>query len=74
MFKELDRIALTRDLPERGLKSGDIGVIVDANGPSGPFIIEFVAFGGETVAIVDLPADAIRALKKREIASAREVA
>lgn len=74
MFKELDRIALARDLPEQGLKEGDIGVIVDANGPNGPFIVEFVAFGGETIAIVDLPENAIRALKKREIACAREVA
>jgi len=69
-----DRIALARDLPEQGLKAGDIGVFVDANGPNGPFIVEFVAFGGETIAIVDLPVGSIRALRNREIASAREVA
>jgi hypothetical protein len=30
MFKELDTVALTRDVADEGLKAGDIGAIVHA--------------------------------------------
>jgi hypothetical protein len=35
--------------------------------------VEFVALDGETLAVVTLPADAVRAATRREIAHARAV-
>ena len=35
---------------------------------------EFVGLAGETIALVTLPADAVRAVEKGEIAHARKVA
>jgi Domain of unknown function (DUF4926) len=35
--------------------------------------VEFVTLGGETVAVMTLPADAVRAVTAREIAHVREV-
>ncbi|MFO8099530.1 MAG: DUF4926 domain-containing protein [Salinibacter sp.] len=33
---ELDRFVLTEDLPERGLRAGDLGTIVMVHDPDGP--------------------------------------
>jgi hypothetical protein len=55
MIKELDTIVLTRDIPERQLCQGDLGavVLVHADGQA------FVTLGGETVAVMTLPAEAV---------------
>lgn len=73
MIQELDRVALTRDLPEHGLMTGDIGAVVGVHAGGKGFTVEFLSLGGETVAIVTLRADAVRPLRKREIANAREL-
>ena len=74
MIQELDRVALTRDLPEHALAAGDIGAVVAVHQDGKGFTVEFLSLGGETVAIVTLRADAVRSLRKREIANAREMA
>ncbi|MGH9843563.1 MAG: DUF4926 domain-containing protein, partial [Blastocatellia bacterium] len=45
-------VVLTRDLPEYGLTSGDVGAVVHcyANGPA--YEVEFVSGSGHTVALV----------------------
>jgi len=72
MIRELDCVVLTTDLPEHGLKRGDIGAVVLAHGGAG-FEVEFVTLGGETVAVVSLTADQVRPVGRREIATARAV-
>jgi hypothetical protein len=74
MLEELSTVALTKVLPESGLKSGDVGAIVH-NYPTGQaYEVGFVALDGETIAIITLPTDAVRPIRPREIAQAREVA
>jgi hypothetical protein len=71
-MKELDVVALTRDLPSHGLRAGDIGAIVHAS--QGSFEVEFVRADGKTLAVVSLgPAD-IRPLEGAEILHARKLA
>lgn len=74
MIKELDQVALTRRVPEHGLEPGDIGVVVYLDDKGRGLIVEFVTLLGETIAVVDLEAGAVRSLQPRELANARAVA
>ncbi len=73
MIKELDIIVLATDLPEYGLKEGDLGTVVLAHRNAEGYEVEFVALDGETVAVVSLPASQVRPIGDREIAHARKV-
>ncbi|MEX0938890.1 MAG: DUF4926 domain-containing protein [Pirellulales bacterium] len=70
MIKEHETIVLTSDLPEHGLKRGDLGTVVLVHRDAG-FEVEFVSLKGETLAIVSLAAGQVRPLGEREIAQAR---
>jgi Domain of unknown function (DUF4926) len=72
MIRELDCVVLTADLPEHGLKRGDVGAVVLAHEPAG-YEVEFVTLDGETVAIVSLAPEQVRPIGRREIACARSV-
>jgi hypothetical protein len=74
MMSELDVVVLTRDLPDIGLEAGDVGAIAFVHEHGKGYEVEFVTFTGETVAVVTLPADAVRPIREREIAHARVVA
>lgn len=72
------RVVLTRDLPEQGLRAGDVGVIVEhyparADTPEG-YELEFFAATGQTIAVVSVPATAVREANPHEVLSVREVA
>lgn len=72
------RAVLTQDLPEEGLRAGDVGVIVDhypgrADVPEG-YELEVFAANGQTIAIVSVPASAVREATEREVLSVRELA
>ncbi len=70
MIHELDSIVLTVDLPEHGLRKGDIGTVVLMHGRVG-FEVEFMALDGETIAVVSLKAEQVRPVREKEIANAR---
>ena len=73
-MKELDSVVLAHDLPEYGLKSGDLGTIVLVHEGGAAFEVEFVTLDGETVAVTTLRRDALRATTRHEIAHARAIA
>jgi hypothetical protein len=73
MIEELASVVLTTDMPERGLLTGDIGTVVLVHQQGQGYTVEFVTLGGETVAVVTLPAEQIRPIRANEIAHAREV-
>lgn len=60
MIKQLDTVVLTRDLPEHGLKRGDVGAVVLVQGDGAPYGVEFVALDGETLALATLSEADIR--------------
>ena len=72
MIKELDIVVLVDDLPEHGLKKGDLGTVVLTHGELG-YEVEFVSLDGETLAIMSLTAQQVRPIRRREIAQARSV-
>jgi hypothetical protein len=57
-------VILTRDVTERGLRSGDVGTVVERHvvpgAPEEGYSVEFFDMTGNTVAVVTLPANALR--------------
>ena len=74
MIQELAKIVLTTDLPEYSLKQGDISTVVLVHQGGQGYEVEFVTLDGETVAVVSLFANQLRAIGRREIAQARVMA
>ena len=72
MINELETAVLTEDLPEHGLKQGDVGTVVLLHGHAG-YEIEFMTLDGETIAVVSLTSRQVRPVGRREIAQARLV-
>ena len=72
-MKELDSVVLKEDLPDHGLKEGDIGTVVLLHQGGAGYEVEFVALDGETVAVVTLSSSQARPVAPREIAHARPV-
>jgi uncharacterized protein DUF4926 len=70
MFKLLDTVVLERDLPESGLRSGDLGAIVEVH-DANHFEVEFVAASGRTQALVTLSSDDIRHVNDRDLIAVR---
>jgi len=71
MIRELDSVVLKSDLPEQGLKQGDVGTVVMVHRGGDGFEVEFIALDGETIAVVTLLASQVRPTRRREIAHAR---
>jgi hypothetical protein len=72
MIKEHDRVALTEDFPEHGLKRGDIATVVMVHTIPG-YELEFVTLDGDTLAVISAFPHQVRPLGKREIAQARSL-
>lgn len=72
-MRELDQVVLIDDLPEHALVSGDVGTVVHAHRSGAGFEVEFVTLTGDTIAVVSLSADRVRAVDSRDIAHARQV-
>ena len=57
-------VILTRDIPERGLRTGDVGTLVDRHVVPGVaddgYSVEFFDMTGNTVAVVAVAASALR--------------
>ena len=63
-FEMYGDVILTRDVPESGLRAGDIGTVVDRHAvprvSEEGYSVEFFDMTGNTVAVVTLPASALR--------------
>jgi hypothetical protein len=69
-FQELDTVVLTRDLPEHGLKAGDLGAVVHLHLPEA-LEVEFVRASGQTQALVTLAAADVRPLQDHDLVAVR---
>ena len=58
-FSSLDTVVLNHDLPEHGLKVGDLGTIVEIYEPDG-LEVEFVTASGRTDAQLTLSVSDVR--------------
>lgn len=69
-YQLLDTIVLDRDLPEHGLRKGDLGAIVEIYEPDA-FEVEFVTASGRTAALLTINARDIRPVADDDLVSVR---
>lgn len=72
MYKLLDTVALTHDIPEAGLCRGDLGAVVELLSADA-IEVEFVAGSGRTQALLTLRADDIRHVGDRDVIAVRSL-
>lgn len=73
MLKLLDTVVLTHDLPDAGLRRGDLGAIVELHSPDA-FEVEFVAASGRTLALLTLSSDDVREVGDQDLIAVRSLA
>jgi hypothetical protein len=71
-FAALDTVVLDRDLPEHGLRRGDLGAVVEVYGPDG-LEVEFVRASGRTQALVELTSSDVRPIRDEDLVSVRSL-
>ncbi len=69
-FKLLDVVVLTRDLPEEGLRAGDLGAVVQVYPPDG-LEVEFVEAIGRTQALIELTTADVRPIRSGDLMAVR---
>lgn len=74
-FPLFSRVILSIDLPEEHLMTGDVGTIVEHHPattayPEG-YEVEFFAGNGETLAVVSVPATALRLATREDVMHVR---
>lgn len=69
-YRVLDTVVLDRDLPDHGLRRGDLGAIVEVYEPDG-VEVEFVTASGRTAALVTLTGRDIRPVADDDLVSVR---
>ena len=70
-MRELDVVALSRDVVEQGLRAGDVGTVVHVHRGDAAFEVEFVTGSGRTLAVLTLPAGDLRSVRGDEILHTR---
>jgi hypothetical protein len=73
MIPEFSRAVITIDLPDYGLRAGDVGTIVHIVEGGEAYLVEFFTLDGETIDVVMLEANQVRPAGSEEIAHARSL-
>ncbi|MGH8565877.1 MAG: DUF4926 domain-containing protein [Gammaproteobacteria bacterium] len=73
MINEHDCVILTQDVPNDGLKAGDVGTVVHIHHDGTAYEVEFVTLTGQTVVATVLP-NQLRPIGQRDISHGRELA
>ena len=71
-FGTLDVVVLGRDLPNHGLRKGDLGAVVHVYPPDG-LEVEFVTAAGKTKAVVTLSKTDVREVRDNDLISVRSI-
>ena len=69
-YRVLDTVVLDRDLPDHGLRKGDLGAVVEVYEPDG-LEVEFVTASGRTAALLTLNARDVRPVGDDDLVSVR---
>ena len=69
-YQLLETIVLDRDVPEHGLRKGDLGAIVEVHEPDA-FEVEFVTASGRTAALLTLNTRDVRPVADDDLVSVR---
>ena len=69
-YRVLDTIVLDRDMPDHGLRKGDLGAVVEAYEADG-LEVEFVTASGRTAAVLTLETQDVRPVADDDLVSVR---
>jgi hypothetical protein len=69
-FKLLETVVLDRDIPDEGLRKGDLGAVVQVYEPDG-LEVEFVSASGRTEALVTLRETDVRPVADGDLIAVR---
>jgi hypothetical protein len=69
-YRTLDVVVLNRELPERGLRKGDLGAVVEVYEPDG-LEVEFVTASGRTEALLTLGVTDVRPVADNDLVAVR---
>jgi hypothetical protein len=69
-FHELDTVVLVRDMPDTGLRRGDLGAVVMVYGDEA-LEVEFVTASGRTQALLTLPVNDVRPVRDDDLLAVR---
>ena len=69
-IRELDTVVLERDVPDHGLRRGDLGAVVHVYDAQ-LVDVEFVRLSGQTQAIVQLAINDVRAVQDADLPAVR---
>ena len=72
-YKLLDTVVLDRNLPQHGLRAGDLGAVVEVYEPDG-LELEFVTASGKTQALLTLNVNDVRSVRESDLVTVRSVA
>ncbi len=73
MIKEHDCIVLTQDIPEEGLRAGDVGTVVHVHPEAAGYEVEFMTLTGRTVAVATVLPPQLRPVGPRDVTHVREL-
>ncbi len=71
-YEVLDTVVLVRDIPEHGLRAGDLGAVVEVYAPDG-LEVEFVTASGRTTALVTLTTRDVRPIADTDLVAVRSL-
>ena len=71
-FERLECVVLVRDIPEHGLRAGDVGVVVEVY-PGGGLEVEFVTGSGMTQAVLTVGERDVRSMDSHDLLTTRHV-
>lgn len=74
MIHEHDCIVLTQDIPDEGLRAGDVGTVVHIHGDAAAYEVEFMTLTGQTVAVATVLPSQLRPVSPRDLTHVRELA
>ncbi len=72
-FEKLEIVVLAQDIPEHGLRAGDLGTVVEIY-PEGGVEVEFVRGSGATQALLTLDERDVRKIDAHDLLATRRLA
>ena len=70
-FKDLETVILTRNIKKHGLRTGDMGAVVNVYDNGKAAEVEFVTSTGRTVALITLTQSDVRDIKQNDVLHVR---
>ncbi len=72
-FEKLECVVLAEDIPDHGLRAGDLGTVVEVY-PGGGLEVEFVRGSGDTQALLTLSERKVRRIDPHDLLTTRRLA